>query len=318
MEIWYFETSAINFLQSNSEIGTLATRNFQLDKGRDWRISPTSIWEILLTTSEGRREVLIDYSQHLFSRELLPSPDELILGFIKSGMPKVEKQRDLTSTAPIALAWSEIVDDRTRTLIYDQDVLSHKANILKAFARNVHNILRDEDELLDSEIFHAKIDATLSELVIKAGERVRGRELAPDEVRFHKLSLFYILLVLCAEAEIENRTCKDFWRELEISSIEGRINYIVEEIPQVIWRGPFVLMAYMTQCQGNEKFSRGLWFDCLHCIYITYVARFFSNDNHFRMLREEIPEQRLANRIVHMSEVNFTSQGKNWLGLDGI
>lgn len=57
MEIWYLETSAVNFFMENRTVDdALATKQLQLNKGRDWRMSPVTLWEILMTSDEVLRE----------------------------------------------------------------------------------------------------------------------------------------------------------------------------------------------------------------------------------------------------------------------
>jgi hypothetical protein len=83
MEIWYFETSAVNaFMEGRSVEDALATRQLQLTKGRDWCLSPVTLWEILMTSDEVRREQILYFCQHLFSQDLLPSPPELDISII--------------------------------------------------------------------------------------------------------------------------------------------------------------------------------------------------------------------------------------------
>jgi len=55
--IVYFDTSAVNYVRDKFTIGdAIATRGFQEVRGRRWALSPITIWKILSTTDEQRRE----------------------------------------------------------------------------------------------------------------------------------------------------------------------------------------------------------------------------------------------------------------------
>lgn len=293
--------------------GTLATKNLQISKGRDWRISPTSIWEILLTTDSKQREIILEFCQHLFSRKLLPSPDDLIIGFIKSRMLLAEPRRSLDSTSELATTWAEMVDDKRKTFKYDKELFMKKSNFLRYFVKTIYSIVNDEEVILGPFTLHGNFDITLGYLVREAAKIDGNMQLNKEEMRFYKISLFYAIMILCSEVEMENHSTKMYWEKLEKKLTWERIEYIVYKIPTIIWRGPFVLMAYMTLSQTDQKYSRGLWFDCLHSVYITYVDSFFTNDKHFVKLREQIPDPRLQMKIMHMEEMEFTNHKGNWL-----
>jgi hypothetical protein len=45
MEIWYFETSAVNlFMEGHTVEDALVTKQLQLNKGCDWRLSSVTLW----------------------------------------------------------------------------------------------------------------------------------------------------------------------------------------------------------------------------------------------------------------------------------
>ena len=118
METWYFETSAVNFFAQDRNVqDAIATKAFQNVKGRKWVISPVTLWEILLTGDESKKENLLYFSQNLFDRELLPAPEELIIDYIMNNFPLVEQPRDLISKSNIANVWRDIVDIPDKTFI---------------------------------------------------------------------------------------------------------------------------------------------------------------------------------------------------------
>ncbi len=68
------------------------------------------------------------------------------------------------------------------------------------------------------------------------------------------------------------------------------------------------MMSYMTIAQSDGKHSRGVWYDSLHAVYMTYVDKIFTSDDHFVGLRDIIPEPILQSKIHHMKEVTITNQ----------
>lgn len=316
MEIWYFETSAVNFFMDGRSVeSALATKQLQLNKGRDWRISPVTLWEILMTSDERRREEIIYFCQHLFGRELLPSPSELIVSYIEQGMPMVEKPRKLISESNIANVWRDLVDDRDRTFILDHEDLRRRAKLIQSFTKEIHNLIKFGDLILSADKSYAGFDASLSSMV-KEIPFIKEGEPTTDELRLqYKVSLYYILTILCAEAELENGPIKKFWENLGIHSTLDRAWYVIKELSTLIHRGPFIVMSCMTISQAKGKYPRGVWFDSLHSMYVTYADKIFTSDGHFQGLRDVIPAPTLRERIHHMDEVEISNHPMNQFGV---
>ena len=316
MEIWYFETSTVNFfMEGHSVEDALATKQLQLNKGRDWRLSSVTLWEILMTSNEARREEIIYFCQHLFGRELLPSPAELIVSYILQGMPKEEKVRELKSTSSIAEVWRDLVDDRNKTFILDHEDIKRRAKLIQSHTKDVHELIKHGDLIIAPDKSFSGLDSSLSNLVkelpfIKAGEPTTKEQLLT-----YKVALYYIMMILCAEAELDNEPIKDFWRKLGIDSTAERIFYVLREIPTIVHRGPFAVMACMTISQASGKYPRGVWLDSMHSIYMTYADKIFTTDGHFQGLRDIIPEPVLQQKIHHMSEVELTHHNINQFGV---
>jgi hypothetical protein len=316
MKIWYFETSAVNELMKDHSVeDALATKQLQLNKGREWRLSPVTLWEILMTSDEKRQDEIVYFCQHLFSRELLPSPAELIIPYIEQGMPKIEKERKLISKTAIANTWRELVDDRRRCFIYDGNELAGKAKLLQENTRNIHEIVKNGEFIISSIESFSSLDLSLSDLVnelpfIKSGEQVSN-----EERLAYKVSLYYIFMILCAEAELDNEVIKIYWNKIGVNSILDRTMYVIKELPELVHRGPFIIMACMTISQSQGKYPRGVWFDSLHSMYLTYADKIFTSDGHFQGLREIISAPDLQSKIHNMNEVEITHYELNQFGL---
>ncbi|MBF0240008.1 MAG: hypothetical protein HQM12_20085 [SAR324 cluster bacterium] len=292
----------------------MATKHLQLNKGRDWKLSPVTLWEILMTTDEVHREKIIYFCQHLFSKEILPTPSELIISFIQQGMPKIENPRELKSHSAIADVWRDLVDNKNKTFVIDYNDLKHRIRFIQSFTKNIHQLIKKGDLILGSDESFVGYDVSLSNLVNDLPFIKSGKQATPEKRRAYKVSLYYILLILCAEAELENEVIQSFWKGLGIDSTLDRVFYVVKELPSLVHRGPFIVMAYMTIAQASGKYPRGVWFDSLHSIYMTYVDKIFTSDEHFLGLREVIPEPILQMKIHHMDEVKITRHNLNQFG----
>lgn len=296
-------------------LGTLATKQLQLNKGRDWRISPVTIWEILMTSNDERREQIIGFCQHLFSRELLPSPGELIIPWIRQGMPKLESERTLISNTPLAETWRSLVDNRNKTFIYDKDELKGRVKMIQGLGRDLHKILKNEEVCLGSDNPIANHDASISSLLEEVPFIKNGEKVSDEAKRAYKISIFYIMIILCAEGDVDNKSIKEYWSNIGIENTLERIHYVIHELPTLVHRGPFITMAYMTLAQSEKGFSRGLWYDCLHSLYLPYVDHIFTSDGHFQGLREILPEPFISNKIKLMSELEWTTHDTNAFGV---
>ena len=319
MGIWYLETSAVNFLMEGHSIeDALATKQLQLNRGRDWRLSPVTLWEILMTSDEVRREEIIYFCQHLFGRELLPSPAELIIPYINQGMPEIERARELKSTSSIAQVWRDLVDDRSKTFILDYKEMRSRSKITQSIAKNIHELIKHGDLVITSNKSFAGLDSSLSILIKELPFSKSGEQTTNEQQLAYKVALYYIMIILCAEVDFDNEPIKDFWENLGIDSTEDRILYVLRKLPTLVHRGPFATMAYMTISQASGKYPRGVWFDSLHSIYITYVDKIFTTDGHFQGLRDIIPEPILQRKIHHMSEVKVSHHNLNQFGVPNI
>ena len=128
----YFETSALNaFAEGRSVQDAIATKALQNLKGRGFYLSPVVLWEVLLTSDEIAREKLIHFAQHLCEATLLPSPEELIIKYLRSDCPIIEKEYHLASAGSFAAPWQDICAIKEKTLIIDAAQLRQKTNILR-------------------------------------------------------------------------------------------------------------------------------------------------------------------------------------------
>ena len=114
-ETYYFETSAVNYLFGNlfndNRFSTVKKKRLQLSKRRKWYISSIVLWEIFLSKNKKRKNQLFDFSRTLFYDYLIPSPEEIIINYINSGLPLIEKKYLLRSKSIFAKEWEKACKD---------------------------------------------------------------------------------------------------------------------------------------------------------------------------------------------------------------
>jgi hypothetical protein len=311
METWYFETSALNFFAQGRNVqDAIATKAFQNVRGRKWVISPVTLWEIMLTGDDKKKEHLIYLSQNLFDRELLPSPEELLVGYIKKGFPLREQPYDLVSQSNIANTWRHLVDNPEKTFVYDKQELRRRINLLKPLNKMLHQIVSGKDILLIVEDLKSGTHATL-ESVLNRLQFLKGETPTVDQRNIYKISIFYLMFILCAEVGLENIFIQQFWEEIGIEGTKERILFSLSHFEPLIYRGPLATFATMIYCQAQSKFARGGYFDSLHAFYLTYVDKYFTNDVHFKNFRKSLFPHPNASKIHHMSEIKITEHARD-------
>jgi hypothetical protein len=305
--IHYFDTSAINYLYSRLSINDAsATKGFQKLRGRKWMLSPINIWEILLTSDDSKKEEIIHFCQHLFHEELLPSPEELLIAYIQQGCPAFEPARKLQSNCQLAKTWQDLCAIAVKTFIYDKKDLRRRAKILARVNKDLHRLIKNTDVLLSPYTDDVRTDISLEGIVNKL-PLVKSDKLMDIETKKHyKISIFYLMLVLCAEAGLDPVPIKVFWGGLGIQKTHHRIKYALENLQTLVHRGPMALMANMTLVQASDKFSRGLFWDSLHSTYLTYVDYFWTEDKHFLSLKQKLSWHPDSYKINKLSEAEWS------------
>jgi hypothetical protein len=306
---YYFETSALNeFASSHTVQDAIATKALQNFKGRGWYLSPVVLWEILLTANEIQRESLIQFAQHLFEPVLLPSPEELIVRYVASGCPKVETEYPLASSGLFAKTWRDICSIKEKTIIYDPALISKKTAVLRNIGRLFHEFTKFNSIDISAKPDIAGAQVSIQQLLDR--HSIIPKEYREDfeSIRHIRLVTFFILLILCAGATIDGEVIDNFWKLRGARTMQDRIDIVFTQFPELIFTGPFNQFAYMAHFQSEQKFTRGVYFDCLHTIYSIYADKFLTFDEHFRVFRENLKETYpYVFKIHHLDELEFSS-----------
>ena len=284
----YVETSALNALHEElSYEDVIATKAHLNVKGKGWFISPVVLWEILATADPIRREQLIYFAQHLFEETLLPSPEELLINYIRADCPANETKYDLVSSGMYSNAWKDICRIKEKTLIVNLDDHNKLNSSLRMFCKNYYTFSKFDsiDASLDPKIVSTQFQ--IQQLINFYGIIPKNQREDPATIRHFRIVAFFVLMYLCAGAAVDRKVIERFWSTLGIEEMPERIEYTFTELKALFQRGPMVVIALMTEVQVSRKFNRGMFFDCLHAVYSIYADLFISNDEHFRSFRIE-------------------------------
>ncbi len=314
-EVWYFDTSGVNYLQKELCIeDAIATKAHQEVRSREWRLSPITIWEILLTKDLIRRESLIQFCQHLFFRELMPSPEEMLISYIEAGCPLREPRYPLVSRLAMAATWRELCDVKAKTFVYDRTQLERQRKGFAALLKDFRQLVRHRGLNVPANMDKSVRSAHLQQMLLSLPPFKGRTDLSADNVEINRVALYLLLVILVAGAALDRHPIEAFWDGKGVgATISKRIDYALSQCWPLTIRGPLVAMAAMllSQAKGPQRFSRGLYFDCMHCSYLPYVDKLFTTDEHFRALRaaHEVPLFRRIRLLSELKLQRFPSPG---------
>lgn len=285
----YVETSALNALHGELTLGdAIATKAHLNLKGKGWFISPVVLWEIQATEDPEQRERLIYFAQHLFQDQLLPSPEELLVNFIRAGCPTNEPKYDLVSSGMYATAWKDICAIKEKTLIFDANDHKRLNGTLRKFCKGYYTFTKFDSIDISQDPKTAATQFEIQKLIDHFGLLSKSQREDQAYVWHFRVLVFYVLMFLCAGAGIDRQVIERFWSSIGIEKMTQRIEYTFTELNALFQRGPMVVIALMTEVQAQRKFSRGMFLDCLHSVYAVYADLFLTNDEHFRDFRKEV------------------------------
>jgi len=121
------------------------------------------------------------------------------------------------------------------------------------------------------------------------------------EQRRIKTALVITFFLLCIGIELEKSHINKFWIPLGIDSVDNpselrpfeRLEYLVETLPLLFFRGPILEMSNMMALQREYggKTNRGAMFDSMHAVYCYFSDNFITSDTHFTLLKEHTDTQ---------------------------
>ena len=230
--VFYLETSSINYLVDNINIDSI--KQVIDRKSIKFYISVVTISEILMTKKYERKESLIDCIKELCDIELLVSPTEIVLNYIKHGMPKNEPYYNLSSKESLSKVWADIKECEDKTFLYDYNEISYKIKYLQTiFKEQVLNITND---IYSNKYYLNDYISRYEDISV----------LNKDSILERKIAWIILFLLLSADINLFDRELiNNFWKTKGISSVEDSIKYIVKELGRLTYIGPIAVMSNM-------------------------------------------------------------------------
>ena len=307
----YFETSSVNYLSdlifSNPNFGSLATKKLQIEKGRKWQISNVTLWEIFLTKDENRRYDLFDLSRCLFYDSLICSPEEIITNYIKNGCPIVENQYELDSKALFSQEWLNACKNLDYAFQPDREQLeeftTHLRFMGEYFVKTSKGYSLKTFNQFD-EVSNKINGAFLKNMLNKLTDYY-SRLIDEDDRNYIGYCLQVVMIILCYGIGFDQPTIENFWNKDKRTEPLERLEIAVSEFPDIFFRGPLANITKMIILQSKNKTGRGLYFDSLQSIYITYSDLFVTNDDHFLKYKMENSDDPNMLKVISVKDLNF-------------
>lgn len=307
----YVETSGVNYLFdnifNNGDFGTIETKKLQIRKGRKWQISNITLWEIFLTKDENRRYALFDFSRCFFYDHLISSPEEIIVNYIKNGCPINETQYELTSCSIFSKEWYNACKNLDYAFQPDREQINAYAKHFrfigeyfvkksKGYSLKTSNYFDEESE----RITCAFLEYIYNQLIKNYGEKIDE-----DAKYFIIVSMNITMIILCYGIGYDQATIENFWNIYRKNEPLERLDFAVNNFPAIFFRGPISNISRMIILQSKNKTGRGLYFDFLHSIYITYSDMFVTNDDHFFRFKNDNMNDPNTHKIIDVKALNF-------------
>lgn len=302
---FYLETSALNYFAKKYEYqDAIASKNLQTEKGNQYYLSPVTIWEILLIKDKAQREKIIFYAQHIFNENLLASPSEILIDYIKKGCPPFQKVQSYNSKSNLGKIWTKICIEKETTFEYDDQSLNQITQELKTLSQIINKIIITPTLKIHLSKKDERINVMISDLYQNI---FRDSETDLHTIRMRRLSILITFYYLCLGIDITNDVINQYWDSLNIKDPIQRLMYISTNYPMFFQSGPIWVITNMVYFQSihRKKINRGAIHDGLHCVYLPIIQRFITNDIQFKELKS-IATRPFYQNIFHLSELNIT------------
>lgn len=288
--IYYLETSAVNILADKFDDDFEFLKFFQRALKIDFCISSVVIWEVLLNSSDTRKDRLIYWCQFACADYLLKSPSELLVDYLRAGLPKNDKKEfwyDRASSTQIASVWKKIHGRIDRTIPVDVKELSDRTRPLRDLSKMHKSLLEAMTDSgkdgYEKDAFHRCMGDLLTNLSW-------SKELSREKERQFKTALIYVFFMVCLGIDLDNSPVREFWSPIGIAANEPfeRLDFLIQNYPKFFVRGPIAEMTLMVEQQTtvSNSANRGMLLDSLHTIYCYYSDNFVAEDSHFQELHE--------------------------------
>jgi hypothetical protein len=113
------------------------------------------------------------------------------------------------------------------------------------------------------------------------------------------------MIILCYGIGFNQPIIEQFWNKHKKTEPLERLAIAVNNFPEIFFRGPLANITQMIILQSKNKSGRGLYFDSLHSIYMTYSDLFITNDEHFFIYKNENNHDPNMTKVTSIKDLNF-------------
>lgn len=283
--IHYLETSALNvFADRLTDFEFVALYKRAMDV--EFCISPVVVWEVLLNSDDLRKEQLIYWAQFNCSADLWKSPAELLIQYLRAGSPLRDRAAVLENwrtELEIGEVWRKIHKRLDRTIPIDVASLRERLAPLRELSKSYLKIITS----MTDESLHGNSDDWFHRLMMQVRVKLAlSGDPSVEDATLIKTSLILVFFIGCIGCELDNSPLRAHWQDLTIDDPVERLEFLVNEMPIAVVRGPIPEMARMLIAQAAmpNGVNRGSIFDAMHSVYFYYADNLVSNDPHFLAL----------------------------------
>jgi hypothetical protein len=235
---------------------------------------------------------------------LIPTPEEVIVNYIRSGCPEIEERYDLESKSIFAKEWRKACKDLSFAFQPDKQQLEERTKYNRIITETFESPLFVSKSLYDLSDTNTKLtNAFLKGAFLQICNRF-GSTINEDLFKFITVVLKVTLLLLCYGIGMDNTTVESFWGSIGKLKPLERLDYTIKYFPDIFNRGPITNIAKMIIIQ-IPKSGRGLYFDSLHSSYITYSDLYITNDQHFINFKNAHSNDPNMNKVINVKDLTF-------------
>jgi hypothetical protein len=164
-------------------------------------------------------------------------------------------------------------------------MLKERTRPIRELSKKLKNIIDDmcskDCHRHEDDLFHGAMHKAFENLKLET-------EITASNEKLFKLSLVFLFFFVCIGMELDNTPIRNYWGKIKIDDPLERFDWVIENQPRIIVRGPVLEMAKMAESQfiSANSSSRGLLHDCLHSVYCYYTDNILTGDDHFKILKQ--------------------------------
>lgn len=308
----YFETSAVNYVADNvhpKDIPLLRDGLKLMDDGKSILcLSPVTMWEIVCTGDDERKEKLIATCQTLFEDGCVyPGPFAIMDEYTAAGCPKKQEMFEFTKTAGrFADVWREISSDPERTMVIQSELVDEDGKNSSRTSRILQKLIKSNfsDSVYPDDELYTTVCQWINSVYSSLHLLEEKSEIPEKLEKVYKSGIYFAtsLLITGIASGFDNCEVIDFWKKRGVDDIGHQMRYLFCHYEAILYRGPILYMAMMAVSQTEGKGNRGLYKDCMHAMYMAYCDVFFTNDKHFLELKNAEPKG-FWGKIVSINDV---------------